>query len=124
MTFHRTSHLMADTWSMSYEFEQIEITEDGIQFGSFSGVAELAINDPRDGDFVVKCLAIEGTKRERQTLNGYRLSIMKTRDAVLLIRRPASEDRTFKAHLFRAIETALYASEHARECFASELEDA
>lgn len=113
-----------DSWSMSYEFEQIEIEEDGIQFGCFSGIAELGINDPRDRDFYVKCLAIEGTKRERQTLNGYGLSIMKRTDAVLLIRRPASDDRTFKAHLFRAIETALYASEHARETFQSELEDA
>jgi hypothetical protein len=111
-----------DSWSMSFEFEQIEIEEDGIQFGCFSGIAELGINDPRDRDFYVKCLAIEGVKRERQTLNGYSLSIMKTRDAVLLIRRPAGDDRTFRAHLFRKLETAIYASEDAQERFASELE--
>ena len=124
--FTRTAQSMAttpgDNWSMEYQFEQIEIEEDGIHFGSFDGTAELALNDPRDRDFFVKHIAISGQKRERQTLKGYSLTIMKRTDAVLLIRRPANDDRTFKAHLFRAIEKALYASQDAQERFASEME--
>jgi hypothetical protein len=72
----------------------------------------------------VRHIAINGQKRERQTRGGYGLSIMRRTDAVLLIRRPANDDRTLKAHLFRAIEKALYASQDAQEQFASEMEDA
>ncbi|TPN03838.1 hypothetical protein FJ973_29795 [Mesorhizobium sp. B2-1-3] len=114
----------SSNWSLEYPFEEIEIEEAGIHFGSFWGTAELAVNDPRDGDFYVKAVAIRGEKRQQETRNGYRLSIMKRTDAVLLIRRPANDDRTFQAHLFRKIADALYASEHARETFQSELEDA
>lgn len=113
---------ISDTWSTEYEFEEIEIEEDGVHFGSFWGTAELALNDPRDGDFYVKHIAINGQKRERQTLKGYSLTIMKRTDAVLLIRQPANDDRTLKAHLFRAIEKALYADKGAQERFASEME--
>lgn len=115
-------HRPADNWSTEYQFEEIEIEEDGIHFGSFWGTAELVLNDPRDGDFIVKHIAISGQKRERETRGGYGLSIMKRTDAVLLIRRPANDDRTFKAHLFRAIEKALYADKGAQERFASEME--
>ncbi len=111
-----------DSWSMEYQFEDIEIVEDGIHFGSFWGTAELALNDPRDGDFFVKHIAINGQKRERQTVGGYGLSVMKRTDAVLLLPMPAKDCQTFKAHLFRKIEAALYASEDAKERFASELE--
>lgn len=117
-------HHPADSWSTEYQFEEIEIEEDGIHFGSFWGTAELAINDPRDRDFYVKHIAINGQKRERQMRGGYELSIMKRTDAVLLIRRPANDDRTFTAHLFRKIEKALYASRDAQERFASEMEAA
>jgi hypothetical protein len=107
---------------LDYEFEDLEIVVDGIHFGSFSGTAELVLNDPRDGDFYVNHLAIEGQKRERQTLKGYALTIRKRTDAVLLLRWPAKDDQTFQAHLFRHIEAALYASEDAAERFTSELE--
>ena len=113
---------ITDSWSVEYQFEDIEIVEDGIHFGSFWGTAELALNDPRDGDFVVKHIAINGQKRERQTLKGYSLSVMKRTDVVLLLTLPAKDCQTFKAHLFRKIEAALYASEDAKERFASELE--
>lgn len=113
-----------DDWSTEYSFEDLEIVVDGIHFGSFCGVAELALNDPQDGSFYVKSLAINGQKRERQTLKGYSLSIMKRTDAVLLIRWPAKDDQSFRAHLFRRIEEALYASRDAQERFASELENA
>lgn len=117
-------HKVSDDFSIEYEFEDIEIEEDGIYFGSFWGTAELALNDPRDSDFYVKHIAISGQKRERQTLKGYSLTIMKRTDAVLLLALPAKDDRTFKAHLFRRIEAALYASSDAAEWFQNEVENA
>lgn len=114
---------MATTeWSMEFDFEEIEIEEDGIHFGSFWGTAELALNDPANRDFYVKHIAINGQKRERQMRGGYELSFIKRTNAVLLLPRPAKDDRTFKAHLFRAIEKALYASSEAAERFAREME--
>ncbi|RUW04021.1 hypothetical protein [Mesorhizobium sp. M1A.F.Ca.IN.020.04.1.1] len=111
-------------FSVEYDFEDIEIEEDGVYFGSFWGTAELALNDPRDGDFYVKHIAIDGQKRERQTLKGYSLSVMKRTDAALLLPWPAKDNTSFKARLFRKIEAALYASQDARERFAGELEAA
>lgn len=115
---------VSDDFSISYEFEDIEIEEDGVYFGSFWGTAELCLNDPRDGDFYVKHIAINGQKRERQTLKGYSLSVMKRTDAVLMLPWPAKDNTSFKARLFRKIEDALYASQDARERFAGELEAA
>ncbi|TRD03825.1 hypothetical protein FJV76_14415 [Mesorhizobium sp. WSM4303] len=117
-------HFPADSWSIEYEFEDLEICEDGVFFGSFNGTAELALNDPRDGDFYVKSIAIQGVKRERQTIGGYGLTIPKRIEDVMLLRRPAPDNQSFAAHLFRRLESTLYASEHAREQFASELEAA
>lgn len=122
--FRTTARAPADSWSMHYAFEDIEIEEDGIHFGSFFGLAELALNDPADGDFYVKFLTVNGVKRERETRGGYGLTIRKTTEVVLCLTRPAKDDRTFKAHLFRKLETALYASRDAQERFAHELEDA
>lgn len=115
---------IADDWSVEYQFEDLEIEEDGISFGSFWGTAELALNDPQDGTFFVKHIAVNGQKRERQTLKGYSLTIMKRTDAVLLLTWPAQDSTTFKARLFRKLEAALYASRDAAERFAHELEDA
>lgn len=114
---------IADDWSAEFEFEDIEISEDGIHFGSFWGTAELALNDPRDRDFFVKHIAVNGTMRQRQFRGGYELSIMKRVDAVMQIPRPAPDDRTFRGHLFRKIADALYASPEAQEHFQSEMED-
>lgn len=114
---------LADGWSVEYPFEDLEIREDGVFFGSFNGTAELALNDPADRDFFVKTIAIQGVKRERQSIGGYGLTIAKRIPSVLLLRRPATDDRTFTAHLFRRLEATLYASEHAKEHFAAELED-
>lgn len=114
---------VADDWSVQFVFEDIEIEEDGIHFGSFWGIAELALNDPADRDFYVRFLVVNGMRRERQRRGGYDLSIMKRTEAPLMLRMPAKDNSTFKAHLFRKIENALYASEHAIEHFAAELED-
>jgi len=119
--------LTGDIWSMEYSFEEIEISEDGIHFGSFWGTAELALNDQRDRDFYVRHIAINGQKRERKQLRtseGFWFTHAERTDAVLLLTMPAKDCQTFKAHLFRAIEKALYASVDAAERFSSELEDA
>lgn len=113
----------ADGWSTEYQFEDLEIREDGVFFGSFNGTAELALNDPADRDFYVKTIAIQGVKRERQSIGGYGLTIPKRIPSVMLLRRPATDDRTFTAHLFRRLEATLYDSEHAKEYFAAELGD-
>jgi hypothetical protein len=115
---------ISDDFSIEYAFEDFEIVEDGISFGSFYGTAELALNDPADGDFYVKHLAVNGVMRERERVGGYGLSNMKRKDVPLLLPMPAKDDWTFKAHLFRKLEKALYASLDAAEKFASELEDA
>jgi hypothetical protein len=120
----RYSRRVPDDFSIEYEFDDIEIVEDGVSFGSFNGLAELVLNDHEYGDFYVKHIAIDGAKRERQVVKGYALSIMKRTDAMLLLRMPAKDDQTFTAHLFRKIEAALYASRDAQERFANEMENA
>lgn len=115
---------ISDDWSVEYTFEDIEIEEAGIHFGSFWGTAELALNDPRDRDFYVKHIAINGVKREREYRGGYGFSVMKRTDVVMLLPMPAKDEQAFKAHMFRKIEAALYASRDAQERFASEMEDA
>lgn len=117
-------HKVSDDFSIEYEFEDIEIEEDGISFGSFYGTAELAMNDIRDADFYVKHLAVNGVKREREYRGGYGLSIMKRTDVVMHLTKPAKDCQTFQAHLFRKIEAALYASSDAAERFQSEVEAA
>lgn len=118
-----TTAPLSQDWGTEYVFEDIEIEEDGIHFGSFWGVADLALNDPAERDFYVRFIVINGMRRERERRGGYDLSIMKRTEAPLHLSRPAKDDQTFKAHLFRKIENALYASEHAAERFAAELED-
>ncbi len=116
-------HRIPDDFSIEYEFEDIEIEEDGISFGSFYGTAELALNDPGNGDFYVKHLAINGVKRERERVGGYGLTILKRTDVAMLLTMPAKDCQTFKAHLFRKIEAALYVNREAGELWASEMED-
>lgn len=115
---------IADGFSIEYAFEDYEIEEDGISFGSFYGTAELALNDPADSDFYVKHIAVNGVKREREFRSSYGLSIRKRTDVVMHLTRPAKDCQTFQAHLFRKLEAALYASSHTAETFAAELEDA
>lgn len=110
--------IISDDWFCVYDFEQLDIEIDGLQFGDFSGSADLALNDPQDGSFYVKHITINGTR-------GYRLSpggVRWPESGVLALPLPARDDRTFKAHLFRALETALYESKGASEFFQREME--
>lgn len=113
---------IADSHSLQFEFEELEIEEGGVFFGYLFGTAELALNDARHGDFYVAHIALRGDRfiaqpsalrpDRRQRVPGY-----------LALTPPAKDCRTFAAHLFRAIETALYASEAAAAAWAAEMED-
>ena len=117
------SAALATTHSIEIDFEDIEIEEDGLFFGSFWGTAELALNDPDDGDFYVKHIAIKGRRRQK-AWRPYGYQYWSYEDAFVSLPRPASDDRTFKAHLFRKIEARLYEDENAKAAWASEWEDA
>lgn len=107
---------IADNWTCEYDFSELEIVLNEISFGSFSGTAELALNDARYGDFYVSHIVVNGTKRVRRPG-----SILTRRtDAKLHLPRPSTDSNTFAAHLFRAISAALYADEHAAEFFTAE----
>lgn len=114
---------ISDQHTVEFEFEEYEIEEDGVFFGSFTGKAELAINDPGHGDFYVKHISIEGRTRKRD-YRPYGFAFWSYTDAPLHLSRPASDARTFKAHLFRKIEERIYEDEKASERFWSEMEDA
>lgn len=114
---------VSDQWSCEFEFEEYEIEEDGVFFGSFSGKAELAINDPGHGDFYVKHISVEGRTR-RKTYRPYGYVDWIYTGAPLHLSRPAQDCRTFKAHLFRKIEERIYDDSAAGEFFWSEMESA
>lgn len=112
---------ISDQHSIEYEFECLEIEVDGLIFAEVNGVAELALNDPRDGDFYVKHIVLTGDRREKI---GPLMTLKRRKPSKLHLYRPNREMRTFTAHLFRAIEEALYAHEPAIEAWQAELEDA
>ncbi len=107
---------IADNWTCEYDFSELEIEIDGVSFGSFSGSAELALNDARYGDFYVSHIVVNGTKRVRR----HGSILTKRIDAKLHLPRPSTDSNTFSAHLFRAISAALYADEQAAEFFTEE----
>lgn len=109
--------------SVEYEFEDIEIEIDGLFFGSFNGTAELVPNGTDDDLFCVKHIALKG-RRRRQAYRPYGFRYWDYRDSYEALPRPASDDRTFKAHLFRALEARIYEDEVAKAVWTSELEDA
>lgn len=115
--------ILCDQHSIEYEFEDLEIEIDGLFIGSFYGKAELALNDPQDGDFYVKSIALRGRRRERR-YRPYGLMIWHWKDSWDHLPRPARDDRTFKAHLFRALEARIYEDDVAKAAWAEELEDA
>ncbi len=123
MTFHRTSHLMADSHSINHEFEELEIEQDGLFFGSFWGTAELALNDPANGDFFVKHIVLRGD-RIVSLPSALRPGRRARVPGFMALPRPAKDNQTFNAHLFRAIEARLYEDETAQAAWANEMEAA
>lgn len=113
----------ADSHSVEHAFEELEIEQDGLFFGSFWGAAELVLNDPANGDFYVKHIVLRGDRFERNPIQ-FGLRIRKRVPGFMALTRPAKDDRTFNAHLFRAIEQAIYADETAQAAWANEMESA
>ncbi len=113
--------MISDQHTLEYEFDCLDIEVDGLRFAEVSGVAELAVNDHSDGSFYVKHITLRG---ERQVKIGPLLTLNRWEKSRTQLYRPSNDCRTFSAHLFRAIETALYRSRDAQEAWNSELEDA
>ncbi|MBZ9873115.1 hypothetical protein LB542_19900 [Mesorhizobium sp. BR1-1-9] len=114
---------IADSHSIQHEFEELEIEEEGLFLGSFWGSAELALNDPANGDFYVKHIVLKGDRYDRQGVR-FGLRIRKRVPGFMALPMPAKDDQTFKAHLFRAIEARLYEDETAQAAWLNEIEDA
>ncbi len=106
--------MMSDQHVLEFEFECLDIEVEGLRFAEVSGVADLAVNDHDDGSFYVKHI----------TLHGDRKHAFSTRYAPSKqqLYRPNDEMRTFTAHLFRAIEMALYSYRPAIDAWHGELE--
>lgn len=114
---------LADSHSITHTFEELEIEQDGLFFGSFWGTAELALNDPANGDFFVRHIVLRGDRFERNQIK-FGLRIRKRVPGFMALTRPAKDDSTFQAHLFRAIEARLYEDETAQAAWANEMEAA
>ncbi len=112
---------IADSHSVNHEFEDLEIEIDGLFFGNFWGTAELALNDPANGDFYVKHIVLRGDRFERNPIQ-FGLRIRKRVPGFMALTRPSKDDTTFAAHLFRHIEQAIYADETADAAWAGEME--
>lgn len=118
---HLTASGIADDHSIEFEFDALDIEVDGLIFAEVNGIAELALNDPRDGDFYVKHIVLTGDRREKI---GPLMTLKRRKPSKLHLYRPNREMRTFQAHLFRAIEEAIYVYQPAKDAWQAELEDA
>lgn len=102
-------------FSCDYEFDCLEILIDDIRCGSFAGAATL---EEDCGTFFVSRINLAGEKVERVPGSAF----PKRADATVRLTCPPFDGGgTFKQKLYRKIEEALYASEHAREYFADQL---
>ena len=107
---------ISDQHSIEFDFECLDIEVEGLRFAEVSGTAELAVNDHDDGSFYVKHIVLNGTRKHSFST--------RWEPSKQHIYRAGPEQRTFTAHLFRAIETALYSYRPAEEAWRSELENA
>ncbi|RUU80483.1 hypothetical protein [Mesorhizobium sp. M7A.F.Ca.MR.362.00.0.0] len=114
---------LADSHSINHTFEELEIEQDGLFFGSFWGTAELALNDPANGDFFVRHIVLRGDRFVSMP-SALRPGRKARVPGFMALTRPAKDDSTFQAHLFRAIELAIYADETAQAAWANEMEAA
>ena len=112
---------LCDQHAIEFEFECLDIEVDGLMFAEVSGVAELALNDPRDGDFYVKHIVLNGDRYQKI---GPVMTLKRRVPSKINLHRPNREMRTFTAHLFRAIEEALYRYQPAIDACQAELEAA
>ena len=87
---------------LEYSFKQVAVRVGGKAALFADGVADL--ENAGDGTFYVRNLVLD------------------TADGTLLLRWAARDNQTFEAHVFRAIESELYASRHANEAWAEQCE--
>lgn len=113
-----TGTALSDSHSIEFAFECLDIEVDGLMFAEVSGSAELALNDPRDGDFYVKHIVLNGDRYRK--IGPY--ATIKKRDPSKIHLWRVNESRTFQSHLFRAIEAALYRYQPALDAWQAELE--
>ena len=106
-------------WSCEYEFEGLEIIEEGILIGEgFSGIAELVhCNDT----FRVSRISICGRTRKK-AYRPYGYAYWEYANSKLHISDRAPHDSSFQAHLFRKIAERIEESDGASEFFWSEWE--
>lgn len=106
---------LSDSHSIEVEFENLDICVDDLMFAEVSGMAELARDD--DGEFYVKHIVLAGDRRDRTWL-------ARRHKSHVHLYRPSPDWQTFTAHLFRAIERALYQYEPAKEAWLNEIREA
>lgn len=105
---------------MEYEFQELAIPVHGVHVGMFSGVAIL--EEDGGGQFYVRSITLDGEKRTatRTACGSIRHDRQKT--SVRLNRHGYDGARTLSEHLYRAIETELYASRDVEEAWADHLD--
>lgn len=112
---------ISDQHSIEYSFECLDLSSEGLMFAEVSGVAELAMNDPSEGDFYVKHIILNGDRYEKV---GPMMVIRRRKPSHIHLHKPARDASHLSAHLFRLIEAALYEDHGAQQAWASEFEAA
>lgn len=108
---------ISDQHSTDYEFADLQIEVGGVRLDSYIyGSAELA-SDP-GYSFYVKSITLPGSTLEPFPKPG-RLSRDRI-EASVTIKRPAPDDMTPYAVLFRLLEAAIYSDRAASEAWADE----
>ena len=105
---------------MEYEFQELAIPVHGIHVGMFSGVAIL--EEEADGQFYIRSIHLDGEKRTQTRTRIGTIRRESRPDAVRLNRHGYDGARTLSEHLYRAIETELYASRDVEEAWADHLD--
>lgn len=113
---------ISDQHSITYHFEDVRPTIGGVRLDNgFFGAAELSA-DP-GYTFYVRSIVLNGTvpdKLARPTLFGGR----PRKSVVAVLTRPAKDDTSPEAVLFRLIEDAIYEDSDAAEVWQAEVEAA
>lgn len=114
---------LSDQHSIDFTFEDLEVEVDGVFFGYFNGVAELAVNAPNEDEFYVKQINVAGVVKVKRW-RSYGYSYYDRNEAMLTLDRPQASDTSFKAELFRKLEAAIERDTDAQEAWAAEVEGA
>lgn len=112
---------LSDQHRIDFTFEDLEIEVDGVFFGYFDGVAELAVNAPDEEEFYVKQINVAGAVKVKRW-RSYGYSYYDRNEGMLTLDRPQASDTSFKAGLFRKLEAAINSDPDAQEAWAAEVE--